>query len=172
MKAIVKGQPSVGLELKDVPEPSVGIHDVLIKVLRTGICGTDLHIYNWDDWAKKTISVPMVIGHEFVGKIVEVGKEVSGFKVGDIVSGEGHVVCGRCRNCLAGRRHLCSFTVGIGVNRAGAFAEYISIPEANVWYHDQSIDLDIAAIFDPFGTGHFETKWFNRKQYREPPYFF
>lgn len=151
MKAIVKAKSDVGLELQDVPEPSVGSHDVLIKVMKTGICGTDLHIYNWDRWAQQTIPVPMVVGHEFVGKVVEVGPDVKSFKAGDIVSGEGHLVCGRCRNCLAGRRHLCAHTVGVGVNRTGAFAEYISIPEANVWYHDQNVDLDVASIFDPFG---------------------
>lgn len=151
MKALVKKSPEVGLDLMDVPEPSVGSHDVCIKVIKTGICGTDLHIFNWDEWAKKTIPVPMVIGHEFVGRVVDVGAEVKSFKNGDLVSGEGHLVCGRCRNCLAGRRHLCANTIGVGVNRAGAFAEYISIPEANVWYHDQKIDTDIASIFDPYG---------------------
>jgi threonine 3-dehydrogenase len=134
-----------------VPEPVIGINDVLIRVDRTGICGTDLHIYQWDAWAQKTIPVPLVIGHEFVGRIVKVGSNVSDFAVGDVVSGEGHVVCGRCRNCLAGRRHLCKNTQGVGVNRPGAFAEYISLPMTNVWHHAPNIDLDVASIFDPFG---------------------
>jgi threonine 3-dehydrogenase len=151
MKALVKRKSEVGLWLEDVPEPKIGINDVLIKVHRTGICGTDLHIYQWDAWAQKTIPVPMVVGHEFVGEIVEVGSNVSDFFAGDIVSGEGHVVCGRCRNCLAGRRHLCADTKGIGVNRPGAFAEYLALPMTNVWHHHHSIDQDIAAIFDPFG---------------------
>jgi threonine 3-dehydrogenase len=139
------------LWLEDVDEPTIGINDVLIKVDRTGICGTDLHIYKWDAWAQKTIPVPMVIGHEFVGEIVEVGSNVSDFHPGEIASGEGHVVCGRCRNCLAGRRHLCAHTSGIGVNRSGAFAEYIALPMTNVWQHKKTVDRDAAAIFDPFG---------------------
>jgi threonine 3-dehydrogenase len=151
MKALVKEFAKQGLWLKDVPEPSIGINDVLIRIDRTGICGTDLHIYLWDPWAKKTIPVPLVIGHEFVGRIAKVGSNVSDFAVGDIVSGEGHVVCGRCRNCLAGRRHLCKATQGVGVNRPGAFAEYISLPMTNVWHHSPNIDLDVASIFDPFG---------------------
>ncbi len=151
MKAIVKKHREPGLWLDDVPEPKIGINDVLIKVDRTGICGTDLHIYQWDTWAQKTIPVPMVVGHEFVGEIVEVGSNVADFWPGEIVSGEGHVVCGRCRNCLAGRRHLCAHTKGIGVNRPGAFAEYIALPMTNVWHHHDSVDRDIAAIFDPFG---------------------
>jgi threonine 3-dehydrogenase len=151
MKALVKRESMPGLWLEDVPVPDVGINDVLIKVDRTGICGTDLHIYNWDDWAQKTIPVPMVVGHEFVGTIVETGSNVADFKAGDIVSGEGHVVCGRCRNCFAGRRHLCADTKGIGVNRPGAFAEYISLPMTNVWKHSADINLDMAALFDPFG---------------------
>ncbi len=151
MKALVKRKPEPGLWLEEVPEPSIGINDVLIKVLRTGICGTDLHIYNWDDWAQKTIPVPLVVGHEFVGRIVAIGSNVHDFRIGDIVSGEGHVVCGRCRNCLAGRRHLCKDTKGIGVNRPGAFAEYLSLPVTNVWYHDPSLPRDVQAIFDPFG---------------------
>jgi threonine 3-dehydrogenase len=134
-----------------VPTPEIGINDVLIQVDRTGICGTDLHIYKWDDWAKKTIPVPMVVGHEFVGEIVAIGSNVADFHPGDVVSGEGHVVCGRCRNCMAGRRHLCKDTKGIGVNRPGAFAEYIALPMTNVWHHDPGIDRDVAAIFDPFG---------------------
>jgi threonine 3-dehydrogenase len=139
------------LWLEDVDKPTIGINDVLIKVDRTGICGTDLHIYKWDAWAQKTIPVPMVIGHEFVGEIVEVGSNVSDFHPGEIASGEGHVVCGRCRNCLAGRRHLCAHTSGIGVNRSGAFAEYIALPMTNVWQHKKTVDRDAAAIFDPFG---------------------
>jgi threonine 3-dehydrogenase len=151
MKALVKSRAERGLWLTDVPEPKPGINDVLIRVHRTGICGTDLHIYNWDEWAAKTIPVPLVVGHEFVGEIVEVGSNVADFQPGQIVSGEGHVVCGRCRNCLAGRRHLCADTQGVGVNRAGAFAEYIVLPMTNVWVHASGIDEDVAAIFDPFG---------------------
>ena len=151
MKALVKSKAERGLWLSDVPEPRPGINDVLIRVHRTGICGTDLHIYKWDEWAAKTIPVPLVVGHEFVGEIVEVGSNVADFKPGQIVSGEGHVVCGRCRNCLAGRRHLCADTQGVGVNRAGAFAEYIVLPMTNVWVHADGIDEDVAAIFDPFG---------------------
>ncbi len=151
MKALVKSKPEVGLWLEDVPLPEVGINDVLIEVLRTGICGTDVHIYNWDAWAQKTIPVPLVVGHEFVGRIVDTGSNVKDFRLGDIVSGEGHMVCGRCRNCMAGRRHLCMETLGIGVNRPGAYAEYISLPMTNVWHHDPSIPLDVAAIFDPLG---------------------
>ncbi len=133
MKAILKSRAERGLWLEDVPEPEIGVNDVLIKVDRTGICGTDVHIYKWDEWARQTIPVPMVVGHEFVGEIVEVGSNVSDFYPGAIVSGEGHVVCGRCRNCLAGRRHLCRETKGVGVNRPGAFAEYIALPVTNVW---------------------------------------
>ena len=151
MKALVKKEAKPGLWLEDVPEPTIGINDVLIRVHRTGICGTDLHIYNWDAWAARTIHVPMVVGHEFVGEIVKVGSNVADFRPGQIVSGEGHVVCGRCRNCLAGRRHLCADAKGVGVNRAGAFAEYLSLPMSNVWVHPDGIDEDVAAIFDPFG---------------------
>jgi threonine 3-dehydrogenase len=151
MKAICKSRREPGLWLEDIDAPRPGINDVLIRVRRAGICGTDVHIYKWDDWAQRTIPVPMAIGHEFVGEIVEVGSNVSDFHPGDIVSGEGHVVCGRCRNCLAGRRHLCAHTLGVGVNRPGAFAEYIVLPMTNIWRHAPSIDLDIAAIFDPFG---------------------
>ncbi len=151
MKALVKQQAREGLWLEDVPVPKIGINDVLIKVLKTSICGTDVHIYKWDEWAQKTIHPPMVIGHEFVGRIVEMGSNVHDFNVGDIVSAEGHVVCGRCRNCLAGRRHLCHCPRGIGVNRDGAFAEYISVPVTNVWYCDTSIDLDVLSCFDPLG---------------------
>jgi threonine 3-dehydrogenase len=151
MKALVKARPEPGLWLEDVPEPQWGINDVLIKVHKAAICGTDLHIYSWDDWARKTIPVPMVVGHEFVGEIVKVGSNVVDFFPGDIVSAEGHVVCGRCRNCLAGRRHLCAHTMGVGVNRPGCFAEFISVPMTNVWRHSRSIPTDVAAIFDPFG---------------------
>ncbi len=151
MKALVKKNATPGLWLEDVPEPKIGINDVLIKIMRTAICGTDMHIYHWDSWAQKTIKVPMVVGHEFVGEIVDVGANVNDFHAGQIVSGEGHVVCGRCRNCMAGRRHLCAHTSGIGVNRAGAFAEYLSLPMANVWEHRDGIDLDVAALFDPLG---------------------
>jgi threonine 3-dehydrogenase len=151
MKALVKARSERGLWLEDIPEPTMGINDVLIRVLYTGICGTDVHIYNWDDWAQKTIPVPMAIGHEFVGKIVAVGSNVNDFFPGDIVSGEGHVVCGRCRNCLAGRRHLCVSTQGVGVNRPGAYAELISLPMTNIWRHHPGVNLEVAAIFDPFG---------------------
>lgn len=151
MKALVKAHAERGLWLQDVPEPEPGINDVLIKVHKTGICGTDLHIYKWDDWARQTIPVPMVVGHEFVGEVIRGGSNVSDFHAGEIVSAEGHVVCGRCRNCLAGRRHLCKDTVGIGVNRPGAFAEFISVPMTNVWHHRDGVDEEVAAIFDPFG---------------------
>ncbi len=151
MKALVKSRREPGLWLEEVESPRPGINDVLIRVRRAGICGTDVHIYRWDDWAQRTIPVPMAIGHEFVGEIVETGSNVNDFHPGDIVSGEGHVTCGRCRNCLAGRRHLCAHTLGVGVNRPGAFAEYIVLPMSNLWRHAPSIDLDIAAIFDPFG---------------------
>jgi threonine 3-dehydrogenase len=151
MKALVKRHARPGLWLEDVPEPEPGVNDVLIRVLKTGICGTDLHIYNWDAWASKTIPVPMIVGHEFVGEILAVGSNVKDFFPGEIVSGEGHVVCGHCRNCLAGRRHLCAHTQGIGVNRSGAFAQRIAIPQTNVWHHAPGIDLDVASIFDPFG---------------------
>ena len=151
MKALVKAEDKVGLWLKDVPEPEMGINDVKIRVLYTGICGTDLHIYEWDAWASKTIPVGLVIGHEFVGEVVAVGANVPDVQPGQIVSGEGHVVCGRCRNCLAGRRHLCAHTLGVGVNRDGAFAEYIVLPMSNIWHHTPNIDLEVAAIFDPFG---------------------
>jgi len=160
MKALVKKEAAPGLWLEDVPEPTPGSNDVLIKVKRTAICGTDIHIYKWDEWAQKTIPVPMVVGHEFVGEVVEVGDNVNDYSPGMIVSGEGHIVCGRCRNCMAGRRHLCPFTSGVGVNRPGAFAEYIAIPNANVWHHANGIDLDIASIFDPFGNAvHTALQW-------------
>ena len=151
MKALVKQDAGPGLRLVDVPVPEVGINDVLIRVHQTGICGTDLHIWKWDAWAQRTIPVPMVVGHEFVGEIVEVGANVTDFFPGQIVSGEGHVVCGRCRNCLAGRRHLCADTKGIGVNRPGAFAEYLALPMTNVWVHAPNLEPEVAAIFDPFG---------------------
>ncbi len=151
MKALVKSKREPGLWLEDIEAPKPGMNDVLIRVRRAGICGTDVHIYKWDDWAQRTIPVPMAIGHEFVGEVVETGSNVADFHPGDIVSGEGHVVCGRCRNCLAGRRHLCAHTMGVGVNRPGAFAEYIVLPMTNIWRHAPTVDLDIAAIFDPFG---------------------
>ena len=151
MKALVKAKAEKGLWLQDVPEPEVGSNDVKVKIRRTAICGTDMHIWNWDEWAQRTIPVPMTVGHEFVGEIVEFGDNVSGFEIGQIVSGEGHVVCGRCRNCMAGRRHVCADSQGIGVNRPGAFAEYLVLPAANLWVHQQGIDLDVASIFDPFG---------------------
>jgi threonine 3-dehydrogenase len=151
MKALVKSKDARGLWLQDVPEPEMGINDVKIRVLLTGICGTDLHIYEWDDWARSAIHVPLVIGHEFFGEIVAVGSNVADFHPGELVSGEGHVTCGRCRNCLAGRRHLCAQTQGVGVNRPGAFAEYIVLPMTNIWKHHPGIKPEIAAIFDPFG---------------------
>jgi threonine 3-dehydrogenase len=151
MKALVKSRAERGLWLEDIPEPHIGINDVLVRVHYAGICGTDVHIYDWDEWAQKTIPVPMAIGHEFVGEIVAVGSNVSDFFPGDIVSGEGHVVCGRCRNCLAGRRHLCAHTQGVGVNRPGAFAELIALPMTNIWRHNHDLNEEIAAIFDPFG---------------------
>jgi threonine 3-dehydrogenase len=151
MKALVKSRPEPGLWLEEVPIPEIGINDVLLRVKKASICGTDVHILNWDAWAARTIPVPMVIGHEFVGEIVEVGSNVMDFFPGQLVSGEGHVVCGRCRNCLAGRRHLCAHTSGVGVNRPGAFAEYIALPMSNIWVHKHVIDTDVACIFDPFG---------------------
>ena len=151
MKALVKSKREPGLWLEEIPKPTIGIHDVLIRVRRAGICGTDVHIYNWDEWAQRTIPVPMAIGHEFAGEIVEVGSDVSDFHPGDVVSGEGHVVCGHCRNCLAGRRHLCAHIQGVGVNRPGGFADYIAMPVTNLWRHKPGVDLDVAAIFDPFG---------------------
>lgn len=151
MKALVKRHSEQGLWLEEVPVPEIGINDVLIKINRTAICGTDMHIHNWDSWAQSTIPVPMVVGHEFVGEIVDIGSNVNDFHAGQIVSGEGHVVCGRCRNCLAGRRHLCAQTSGVGVDRPGAFAEYLALPMSNVWEHSPGIDLDVAALFDPFG---------------------
>ncbi|MEV6212912.1 L-threonine 3-dehydrogenase [Kitasatospora sp. NPDC051914] len=151
MKALVKQKAEPGLWLMDVPMPEIGPGDVLIKVLRTGICGTDLHIRSWDGWAQQSIKTPLVLGHEFVGEVAAVGAAVADIEVGDLVSGEGHLVCGKCRNCLAGRRHLCRNTVGLGVGRNGAFAEYVALPASNVWVHRVPVDLDVAAIFDPFG---------------------
>jgi threonine 3-dehydrogenase len=151
VKALVKASSEPGLWMEDVPEPTIGINDVLIKVGRTGICGTDLHIHAWDAWARHAVPVPLVIGHEFVGEVIEVGSNVNDFQVGELVSGEGHLVCGRCRNCMAGRRHLCARTHGVGVDHPGAFAEYIALPMTNVWHHAPGIDRDVASIFDPFG---------------------
>ena len=151
MKALVKSRSERGLWLEDVPDPAIGINDVKIRVLSTGICGTDLHIYDWDSWAQKTIPIGLTIGHEFVGEITEAGSNVVDFHPGDTVSGEGHVVCGRCRNCLAGRRHLCAHTLGTGVQRNGCFAEFIVLPMTNVWRHSPGIPREIAAIFDPLG---------------------
>ena len=151
MKALVKVRAEPGLWVEDVPVPEIGRDDVLIRVLRTGVCGTDLHIYEWDGWAQENVPVPLVIGHEFVGEIVELGSDVADLAVGDLVSGEGHLVCGKCRNCMAGRRVMCAHTKGVGVNYPGAFAEYIALPAGNIWRHNPDIDLDVAAIFDPFG---------------------
>ncbi len=151
MKALIKKYPKPGIWLDDIEIPETGINDVRIKILKTAICGTDIHIYKWNEWAQRTIPVPMVIGHEYVGVVDNVGSNVKDFKSGDIVSGEGHIVCGHCRNCLAGRRHLCMNTSGVGVNRQGAFAEYVSIPVTNVWHCDPSISLEQCSYFDPFG---------------------
>ena len=151
MRALVKKFAKPGLWLEDVPAPEVGEDDVLIRVLNSSICGTDVHIYNWDAWAQKTIPVPMVVGHEFVGVVDRIGSHVHDFHPGDLVAGEGHVVCGRCRNCLAGRRHLCPNTSGVGVNRPGAFAEYLSLPETNVWHCDPKIPREVLSCFDPLG---------------------
>ena len=151
MRALVKTQAGPGLTLLDVPEPTIGINDVLVRVRKTGICGTDLHIESWDPWAARTIKPPLISGHEFMGEIVSVGSNVADFRAGDLVSGEGHVVCGRCRHCLAGRRHLCANTIGLGVGRDGAFAEFVALPMANIWHHWPGVDEEVAAIFDPFG---------------------
>ncbi len=151
MKTLTKAKSEVGIWMVDQPKPEVGHNDVLIKIRKTAICGTDMHIYNWDDWSQKTIPVPMVVGHEFVGEVAAVGQEVRGFKVGDRVSGEGHITCGHCRNCRAGRRHLCRNTFGVGVNRAGAFAEYLAIPAENAFKIPDDISDELASIFDPFG---------------------
>ena len=160
MRALVKTQAAPGLTLREVPEPTVGINDVLIRVRRAGICGTDLHILDWNTWAQERIKTPLIVGHEFVGEVVEVGSNVNDFVPGDVVSGEGHLVCGRCRNCMAGRRHLCAQTHGVGVDRDGAFAELIALPMTNVWRHGDDVDLDVAAIFDPFGNAvHSALSW-------------
>jgi len=151
MKALVKKEPKAGLWMEDIPVPKIGLNDVLIRIQKTSICGTDIHIFNWDDWAARTIKPPMTIGHEFVGVVEKIGKNVHDFKPGDLVSGEGHVVCGRCRNCLAGRRHLCKDPKSIGVNRDGAFAEYLAIPVTNAWYCDPNIPMDVLSCFDPLG---------------------
>lgn len=151
MQALVKARREPGLVLQEVPVPEIGINDVLIRIEKTSICGTDLHIYNWDEWAKKTIPVPMHVGHEFVGTVQSVGSNVHDFRPGDLVSGEGHVVCGRCRNCMAGRRHLCMSTSGVGVNRPGAFAQFLALPMTNVWYCDPCIPTDVLSCFDPLG---------------------
>src|SRR6516225_7637305 len=151
MKALVKAKAEPGLRLEDVPVPALGRDDVLIRVLRTGVCGTDLHINDWDGWARANVPVPLVVGHEFAGEVVDIGSDVRELREGDLVSGEGHLVCGRCRNCMAGRRVQCAHTKGVGVNHPGAFAEYIALPATNVWRHEPDIALDVAAIFDPFG---------------------
>jgi threonine 3-dehydrogenase len=151
MQALVKKYAKPGLWQEEVPVPEIGINDVLIKIRKTSICGTDVHIYNWDNWARKTIKIPMVIGHEWVGTVEEMGSNVHDLQCGELVTGEGHLVCGHCRNCLAGRRHLCMYTRGVGVNRDGAFAEYLSIPSGNIWVCDPNIAEDILSCFDPFG---------------------
>src|SRR5205085_936486 len=161
MKALAKLERAPGLTLTRVKKPEVGHNDVMIRIRKTAICGTDLHIWNWDDWAQKTIPVPMHVGHEYVGEIVEIGQEVRGFKVGDRVSGEGHITCGYCRNCRAGRRHLCRNTVGVGVNREGAFAEYLVIPAFNAFKIPDDISDDLASIFDPFGNATHTALTFN-----------
>ena len=160
MRALAKTTAGPGLELVDRPEPTPGPSDVKIRVLRAGLCGTDLHLEQWDDWAASTVQVPLVIGHEFYGEIVEVGEDVTSVRVGQRASGEGHVVCGICRNCRAGRRHVCIHTQGIGVNRDGAFADYVVIPASNVWVQPASIDPDLGAIFDPLGNAtHTALQW-------------
>ena len=151
MKALVKAKAEEGIWLRDMPEPECGNNDVVVKIHKTAICGTDIHIYNWDEWAQKTIPVPMITGHEYAGEIVEVGQNVNDLAIGDIVSGEGHITCGRCRNCLAGRRHLCPYTIGVGVNRTGAFAEFVSIPANNIFKPSQNISTDLLSVFDPYG---------------------
>jgi len=151
MKALVKTKAEEGIWLQDMPEPECGNNDVIVKIHKTAICGTDIHIYNWDEWAQKTIPVPMITGHEYAGEIVEVGQNVIDLSVGDIVSGEGHITCGRCRNCLAGRIHLCPNTIGVGVNRTGAFAEYVSIPAKNIFKPSREISTDLLSVFDPYG---------------------
>lgn len=161
MQALIKKKPEAGLWLGEVLVPSVGSHDILIKVKKTGICGTDLHIYNWDHWSQKTIKTPMVIGHEFVGEIVAMGNEVVDFSIGDLVSAEGHIVCKRCRNCQAGRRHLCINTIGLGVHRDGAFAEYVSVPASNVWHCAPNIPIELFAAYDPLGNAVHTTLTFD-----------
>ena len=151
MKALVKAKAEEGIWLQDMPEPECGNNDVIVKIHKTAICGTDIHIYNWDEWAQKTIPVPMITGHEYAGEIVEVGQNVTDLSVGDIVSGEGHITCGRCRNCLAGRIHLCPNTIGVGVNRTGAFAEYVSIPAKNIFKPSREISTELLSVFDPYG---------------------
>ena len=151
MKALVKRHAKEGLWLEDMPEPEIGNNDVLVKIKKTAICGTDIHIYNWDEWAQKTIPVPMITGHEYAGEIVELGSNVTDLKIGDIVSGEGHITCGRCRNCLAGKPHLCPYTIGVGVNRTGAFAEYLSMHSKNIFKPSRKISTDLLSIFDPYG---------------------
>ena len=151
MKSLVKAKAEKGIWLQDTPKPEVGHNDLLIKIRKTAICGTDMHIYNWDEWSQQTIPVPMVVGHEYVGEVVEMGQEVRGFEIGDRVSGEGHITCGHCRNCRAGRRHLCRNTTGVGVNRPGAFAEYLAIPAFNAFKIPDNISDELASIFDPFG---------------------
>src|SRR5271156_4439328 len=161
MKALVKREAAPGIWLDDVPEPKVGPNDVLIEIDKTAICGTDMHIYHWDAWAQRNVPVPMAVGHEYVGRIVEMGSEVRGLAVGDRVSGEGHITCGYCRNCRAGRRHLCRNTVGVGVNRPGAFAEFLAIPADNAFKLPDSIRDDIASILDPFGNATHTALAFN-----------
>ena len=151
MKALVKAQAKEGMWLENMPEPKIGNNDVLVKIKKTAICGTDIHIYNWDEWAKKTIPIPMITGHEYAGEIVELGSNVTDLKVGDIVSGEGHITCGRCRNCLGGRIHLCPKTIGVGVNRTGAFAEYLAVPSKVIFKPSRDISTDLLSIFDPYG---------------------
>lgn len=161
MKALVKKYAKPGIWMDDVPVPEIGVNDVLIKIKKTSICGTDIHIYNWDDWAKKTIPIPMVTGHEYVGTVEAIGSNVHDVKIGELVSGEGHIVCGYCRNCRAGRRHLCPNAKGVGVNRPGCFAEYLSIPVSNIWHADSKIPLDVLSIFDPFGNATHTALSFN-----------
>ena len=161
MKALMKKQAGKGLSMERVPIPTCGNSSVLIKIMKAAICGTDVHIYNWDEWAQRTINTPMIIGHEFVGQVVDKGADVKGYEIGDRVSGEGHIVCGICRSCLAGRRHLCTRTVGVGVNRDGCFAEYLCLPVSNAWHVDPSIPSEIAAIFDPFGNATHATLSFD-----------
>ncbi|HKB91899.1 MAG TPA: L-threonine 3-dehydrogenase [Opitutaceae bacterium] len=161
MRAIVKPAAGPGLALAEVPVPKVGVNDVLVKIKKTSICGTDVHIYNWDTWAQKTIKAPMTIGHEFVGEVAAIGDNVAGFNLGELVTGEGHIVCGQCRNCLAGRRHLCKDTKGVGVNRDGAFAEYLCIPSSNVWHADPAIPTDVISCFDPLGNAVHTTLQFD-----------